>query len=153
LWANLHIQFVNGLFLLGLACAAPLLDRLLGWEGGGGRRPAPSVEGEDAARFGTSGGWQLVALTGACLPATLLNPSPASLYQAVIELPTQSGAYNLIDELKPLAFRSLWHWAVLGLAGLAAFSLGRRAKLSSFEILLLATSAFFSFRASRDSWL
>src|SRR6267142_4399462 len=29
LWANIHIQFVHGLLLLGLACAAPLVDRLL----------------------------------------------------------------------------------------------------------------------------
>src|SRR6266511_2019611 len=30
LWANIHIQFVHGLFLLGLACGAPLLDYLRG---------------------------------------------------------------------------------------------------------------------------
>src|SRR5579884_672095 len=28
-WANVHVQFVHGLFLLGLACAAPLADRIL----------------------------------------------------------------------------------------------------------------------------
>ena len=30
LWANVHIQFVYGLLLLGLACAAPYVDRALG---------------------------------------------------------------------------------------------------------------------------
>src|SRR5262249_50919931 len=29
-WANIHIQFVHGLLILGLACTAPLVDRLLG---------------------------------------------------------------------------------------------------------------------------
>jgi hypothetical protein len=29
LWANTHIQFVYGLLVLGLACAAPVIDRLL----------------------------------------------------------------------------------------------------------------------------
>ena len=32
LWANLHIQFVLGLAVLGLGCVAPLLDRWLGLE-------------------------------------------------------------------------------------------------------------------------
>src|SRR5262249_35779009 len=43
LWANLHIQFIYGLFLLALACAAPLVDRVLG-------RTHP---GDDATAAGT----------------------------------------------------------------------------------------------------
>ena len=29
LWANLHIQFIYGLLVLGLGCVAPLFDALL----------------------------------------------------------------------------------------------------------------------------
>src|SRR5262249_17637666 len=64
LWANLHIQFVHGLFLLGLACAAPLIDRVLGRDTAAG----------DAARAGSPGWWRLVALTAACAAATVLTP-------------------------------------------------------------------------------
>ena len=41
LWANLHIQFVYGLGVLGLACLAPVVDRLLGRDavGDGGFPP------------------------------------------------------------------------------------------------------------------
>jgi hypothetical protein len=42
---------------------------------------------------------------------------------------------------------------VLALAGLAAFALGRRRRLSSFEVLLLVASAYLSFHAQRDLWL
>ncbi len=42
LWANLHIQFIYGLFILGLACAAPCIDRLLG-RGRPGRTPIRSA--------------------------------------------------------------------------------------------------------------
>ncbi|HZT81557.1 MAG TPA: hypothetical protein VFA26_15130, partial [Gemmataceae bacterium] len=49
LWANLHIQFVYGLLVLGLACAAPLIDRLLGARPGGG-----------AAVLGSRDWWKLV---------------------------------------------------------------------------------------------
>ena len=52
LWANVHIQFIYGLFVLGLACAAPLIDRLIGRAKRDGMRIPPA-----------RGWWQLVALT------------------------------------------------------------------------------------------
>jgi hypothetical protein len=41
---------------------------------------------------------------------------------------------------------------MLALAGCATFALGRRQRLSSFEVLLLAATAFLAFRARRDLW-
>src|SRR5207248_7079233 len=64
LWASLHIQFVYGLFLLGLACAAPVLDRLLHRE-----QPGASAATAFARRW-----WRLVVLTAVCTLATLVNP-------------------------------------------------------------------------------
>ncbi len=143
LWANLHIQFVNGLFLLGLAAAAPLGEWLIGR----GRSD------ESAATAGSRGWWRLVFLIGACFLATFLNPYTWRLYVAVLELPTQTAVFNLISELHALAFRGGWEWIVLGLTVLAAFRPGRRSRLGCFEVALLAPSAFFSFRAQRDLWL
>jgi hypothetical protein len=141
-WANVHVQFVNGFVLLGLACVAPLLDRAIGLE----------RSGQYADTAGTRSWWTLVGVTGACVLATLLNPYGLRLYATVIELPTQAGAFRLISELQSLTFRHLSDWAVLALFGLAAFALGRR-QLSTFEILLLISSAYLSFRARRDVWL
>jgi hypothetical protein len=141
-WANVHIQFVYGLLVLGLACAAPLLDHLLRRDEGG----------EHAARFGTSDWRRLAGLTCACGLATLVNPFGARLYAVVGEYAMQPGPYRLIYELTSLAFRDLWDWAVLGLVLAAAFILGRRARVPAFEVLLLGAAAYFSFRAKRDIW-
>src|SRR5262249_59232669 len=62
------------------------------------------------------------------------------------------GRYRLLIELTAPDFRSAWDWAMLGLAGAAVFALARRASLSSFDVLLLAASAYFSFKMRRDSW-
>jgi hypothetical protein len=142
LWASLHIQFVYGLFLLGLACAAPVLDRLLG-QG----RP-----GDTAATAPSRGWWRLVALTAGCALATLANPYHVRVYGVVLEYATQPGPFRFVNELKALEFRELPDWVMLALAGCAAFALGRRQRLSSFEVLLLAAAAFFAFRARRDLW-
>ncbi len=142
LGANLHIQFVNGLFLLGLACAAPIIDRLF-------RLRVPD---DSAATAATPAWWRLVALTAACAAATLLNPYHVRLYVAVLELPTQTGAYELISELQSLSFRFPSDWVFLVLFVAAVFVLGRRRKLSAFDFLLLGTSAYLAFRARRELW-
>jgi hypothetical protein len=51
-----------------------------------------------------------------------------------------------------MEFRGPVDWAVLALAGWSAFALGRRRLLSAFEVLLLASSAYFAFHAQRDVW-
>ncbi|MBI1917576.1 MAG: hypothetical protein HYS12_23005 [Planctomycetes bacterium] len=136
LWANLHIQFVYGFLVLGIGCAAPLLDRLLGWPKAGART-----------------GWQLAGLSAACGLATLVNPYGLRLYGVVIEYATQSLPFRVVAELTALDFREGRGWLVLGLALATAFALGRRQCLSSFELLLFAGSAVLCFRARRDLWL
>lgn len=143
LWANLHIQFVYGLFLLALACAGPLLDALLGRRGPKGH----------ADTVGSNDWWKLVALTLLCAGATLLNPYGPRLYVEVVELSRQSSFYQIVGEMRSLGFRDAHDWAVLGLALTAAFVLGRRARLSAFEVMLLAGSALVSFKCRRDLWL
>src|SRR5947199_169724 len=63
-WANVHIQFVYGLFVLGLACTAPIIDRLRG----------PSAASVPRTTFLRADWWKLVGLTAACAAATLVNP-------------------------------------------------------------------------------
>jgi hypothetical protein len=140
LWANVHIQFVYGLFLLGLGCAAPLLDGYLG-------RPADGT----AATAWSRRWYQLVALSVACFLATLATPFHVRLYGVVIEYATQPGPFRFINELKALEFREPCDWVMLALTGAAFWALGRR-KPSAFEVLLLASTAFFAFRARRDLW-
>jgi hypothetical protein len=140
LWANVHIQFVYGLFLLGLGCVAPLIDRRLG-----------CADDDTAAAPWTRRWYQLAALTAACFVATLVNPYQFRLYGVVIDYATQPGPFSFISELMAPEFRSLSEWLMLALTGAACWQLGRR-KVSAFEVLLLASTAAFAFRSRRDLW-
>jgi hypothetical protein len=142
LWANAHIQFVYGLVLMAIACAAPVLDALLGWTTSG-----------DKCEPGSRAWRRLVAITSACALASLINPYHVKLYAVVWDYATHEAASVLIRELAALEFRSIWEWMVLGLALASAFRLGRRKRVSSFQVLLLAFAAFCTFRSRRDVWL
>jgi hypothetical protein len=140
-WANVHIQFVYGLGLLCLACVAVVIDGLLGMT---------SLRRLETPRFATW--WKLMPLTIACAAATLVNPYSYHLYAVVWDYATQTQAYRIILEFGPLEFREAWEWLVLALFGFAAFTLGRRAQLSTFHLLLLAGTALLAFRHRRDVW-
>jgi hypothetical protein len=141
-WANVHIQFIYGLFLLGLACAAPLVDARLGRAAGMGH----------AAEVGTREWWWLVKLFGACLLATLLNPYGTGLYRVVYHYAAQRETYDLVLELLAPAFRMPCEWAMPVLLGAAAWALGRRRARSVFDLVLLAAGSFLALRARRDVW-
>jgi hypothetical protein len=144
LWANIHIQFVYGLFLLALACLAPWID---------GRLHLGRTLSSDTAAVFRSATWRrLVLLSGLCALATLVNPSHLRLHAVVVEYATQPGAFQFVNELKAMEFREISDWVVLALTLGAAFTLGRKSSLSSFDVLLLAEAAFLTFRARRDLW-
>jgi hypothetical protein len=138
LWANLHIQFVYGLLLLGLGCAAPLFDALLA------RRR------EDVG--GPAFSWQILLLTAGCALATLINPYHVQLYRVVLEYASQPGPFLCVNELKALEFREPCDWVMLILGTCALFAMARRPRLSSFELLLLLGAGALAFRARRDLW-
>src|SRR5262249_10308571 len=117
-WVNTHIQFVYGLLVLGLGCAAPLFDRALNLGESGHARTARSPAW-----------WRLVGLTAACTLATLVNPYHVGLVAVIADYAVQPGPYRLLIELTAPDFRSAWDWAMLGLAGAAVFALARRASL------------------------
>jgi hypothetical protein len=89
----------------------------------------------------------------ACLGATLMTPYHFRLYIPIFEVIGQTGAFQLIQELLPLSFRSLADWPVLGLAIAAAFVLGWQRTWLPFPTLLLLIGIFLAFRARRDVWV
>lgn len=134
-WANVHVQFIYGLGVLGLAVIAPLVDRLLHRE------------------LVAQRGWgKLVGLTTACALATLLSPYHVRLYGVVWEYASQPGPFRYVNELRALEFREVSDWTMLGLGAAGVFVLGRRQRLDTFRTLLLVAATFFSFRCRRDLW-
>ncbi len=138
LWANLHIQFIYGLFLLSLATAESVIDRLL--------RRAPV---ENDARTISS---RLLIVTASCAVATLVTPYHLYLYRTILDIIWQTGQFQYVSELLAPSFRSPWDWLVLAATLGAAFSLGWRREVRPFPLLLLVAGAFLSFRARRDVW-
>lgn len=139
LWTNLHIQFIYGLLLLGLGCAAPAIDSWLA-------RRRGETAGPPFSR-------PMFLLTAACVLATLLNPYHVRVYGVVLEYATQPAPFRCINELRALEFREPPDWVMLALGAAAVFVLGRRSRLSSFEILLLAGAGLLAFRSRRDLWM
>jgi hypothetical protein len=137
LWASINIQFVYGLFVLGLAGAEPLIQR---WTvPGGGRADAA------AKPF-----WLTLA---ACIVATCLTPYHVRIYLPVITAIRLTDPFLFLAELQAPPFRLVFDWIMFGLLLGAAFALGRAPAISPFFVMLVVTGSFLAFRARRDVWL
>lgn len=139
IWANTHIQFSYGLFVLGLATAEPLMEQFL---------PHSQVgRNSQSVSFAS-----LLLILTSCVAATLLTPYHVHLYPTLLGLMQQTGPFYYIVEMQALPFRTPQDWFALALPLGAAFSLGWTRQLRPFPLLLLATGIFLSFRSRRDVW-
>lgn len=138
LWANIHIQFVYGLLVLGLAIVEPTLRYLL----------LGTRIDEQQKAFHRS----LALVAVFCVVATLLTPYHVGLYRTALDLAGQAGPFSVVAELRAPEFRALPEWLVLGMTLCAAFALGWQRTPRLFAGLLLIVGAILAFRARRDSW-
>lgn len=135
LWANLHIQFIDGLVVMGIALGEAVLSRW--W--------AP-------ARARLKLVW-MIGIFVACVLASLLNPYGWHIYQIAYRVADQPGTLYLIAEMHALAFRNLADYTMVFLALAAAGTLAWHRRVAVFEILMLAFAAVVSFRSGRDMWV
>jgi hypothetical protein len=140
LWANLHIQFIYGLAVLGLFLVELLLSEL------------PSVSLYSRHRPNISLG-RVSLLLVVCLAATLITPYHFRIYTPILEYIGETGAFQIVNELLPLSFRSHTDWLVIGLTIVAAFVLGWQRAWLPFPTLLLLMGTVLAFRARRDVWV
>ncbi|MGE5112112.1 MAG: hypothetical protein ACM3JB_14715 [Acidobacteriaceae bacterium] len=136
IWANVHVQFVYGLFLIGLFCVEPILDRMFL------RR---ELERRPSARL-----WAVLIVSGA---ATLLNPYGFGPYQVLIDFAHQPLLIRYVQETSAMSFTANLHYFVLFLTLGMAFVLGWRRQVQPLWVILLVWSAVSSFRFERDIWL
>lgn len=135
LWSNLHIQFIDGLVVLGLALGESVVTR---WGiGEKTRLRAPWI----GAAFAAS------------VLATMANPFGWRIYRIAYDLASQPGVLNKINELKAIPFRDLTDFCVLFLALGSAAALAWSRRFLFFETALLAFAAIVSFRSQRDVWV
>jgi hypothetical protein len=123
-WANIHVQFVMGWLVLGLACVFP----------GQARRRS------------------LMVLTVACVAATLCNPYFVRLHAVIWEYATQTGPLRTVQELAPPDPASPWFWAGLALLTWAGVAVARRRPIDWFELALIAVAMVLTLRMRRDVW-
>jgi hypothetical protein len=143
LWANLHIQFLYGLFVLVLFLVAVLAEAVcrhleVHWIERGGQ----------AISLSTSG----AAIAGAFI-ATLLPPYSYHLYEVMPRFFVGPISFRYLPEHYAVGFRQPRDFVLLLLAMTAFFLLGRRHSRDFFQLALLLSAAMVSFSTQRDCWV
>jgi hypothetical protein len=141
IWANLHIQFIYGLFVLGLLLTVCIVRTILpkNW--------SASLEPEQELPVSS-----VAAVTGLSVMATLLGPYTWHLYAVILSYVRSSAPYSLIVELQAQDFRSAEHFALLLIVAGAFFALGWQRSRDAFKLALLVACTLVAFRMQRDSW-
>ena len=139
LWANLHLQFTYGLFVLGLLFADAFVEEICRRSG------LIWFDSTDAPALplGTLG-----AVAALSVFATLLSPYSYHIYEAVLQNAT---AVAYIAEHHAMNFRHPQHYILLLLAMAAFLTLGRRRSRDLFKIGLMIVSVVVGFRMQADA--
>jgi hypothetical protein len=142
LWANLHIQFIYGLFAFGLFCFTNLALDIAGK-----RTALPASIVKDRLPPG-----KLFLLLALCVVATCIGPYSLHLYEVILNYSKSRVAYAVINELQAPKFEYPTDYVLLLMTVAVFFVMGWRKKLDLFKLGLLVISCIFAFRAQRDVW-
>jgi hypothetical protein len=137
IWANTHIEFIYGLFFLGLAGSSELIAE---WQ-----------KGKRGIHFGRRS-TELFAVTIACAAATVANPFGWRLHASMARLALYF-ADDHIFEFQSMPFRSVGDYLVLTLFAAAVFVMAQRRNRSIYDWGALVVGAYLSFHNRRSDWL
>jgi hypothetical protein len=139
IWANLDVQFVYGLLLLGIFLIAHTIETGLG-----------RVFREFAADRRLSA--RAILAIALAFAATLINPYFAAPYGVFFDRVTSAANAFLPDYHAPV-FKQSQDYLLLLLTMAAFLALGRRRSRDVFAITTLVACSVASFHAQRDLWL
>lgn len=137
LWANWHIQFIYGLFVLGVFACEPWLNSLF--------RYTPRNESPLPPRA------MWLTFFASAL-ATLLNPYGAKVYSTVLLYAGQTRLYNEISEFRAMTFRQPQHFLAVLLVLGAAMAMGWRRDARPLWLIFLLATSLLAFRSVREIW-
>lgn len=141
LWGNIHLGVILGPISLLLMLAGDAIDRA------GLRRHEPAEPGLEGAPLRPR---TMLALLGAGVGASLLNPYGVHIYTRIVDLSGQTDHTAIVDELQPLDFGLLQGQLLLLCAGLFVLALVRaRRTVSTQEILHIAAFTAMAVVAGR----
>ncbi|HTT20983.1 MAG TPA: hypothetical protein VMG82_18760 [Candidatus Sulfotelmatobacter sp.] len=141
-WANIHIQFIYGLAVVGLFAGANLLQRF-------------AMHWRIHPEFLESPGLPVLPpflVLAACVAATCLGPYSYHLYHEAFVISQSKVMYKIIRELQALSFEYFNQYLELLLAVGAYFAMGWKKKNDPFKFALLLLATIFAFRTWRDAW-
>ena len=142
-WANLHSQFVAGLFLLVLFLTTLLIEHWLRLLGVGWLspliRPLPLRD--------------VGPVCGLTILATLVTPYGWRMFTNPFEALYSDVGFKFFAEMSALSFRRPPEYALMLLVMATFLALGRRRSLEVFEVLTLLATVVIGFRIQRDSWM
>lgn len=138
-WTNIHIQFIYGLFIVGLFLAEAVFWRLTKW-----RQSSVAPQWTLADR---------ALLLLLCGLATLVNPYGYRIYKVIAEYASQNGIFPYIHETWPLNSHHPSYAVCLIISAAAIWSVGYYRESRPFVLVFLAWALFTGFHLSRDSWV
>jgi hypothetical protein len=140
-WANLHIQFIYGLFVLLLFAAVRLARAALPEDWSARLEPEKDMPV-----------LRVLGVAAASVVATLVGPYSWRLYAVIFNYVRSSAPYMIITELQALNFRVPEHFVLVLIVAAAFFVLGWRRSRDPFKLALLTVCMIVGFRMTRDSW-
>ncbi|HUN60778.1 MAG TPA: hypothetical protein VMU53_02260 [Candidatus Sulfotelmatobacter sp.] len=141
-WANLHIQFIYGLFTVGMFAVVHLTQQALAK-----LNFVPSYLLPSSLPSG-----RLLLILVACLAATFVGPNFYHPYLVVLAYTKAKFSYKVILELQPLPFRYFSNFIELFLAAAGFYVVGWNKRIDPFKLALLVAASIVSFRTMRDAW-
>ena len=135
LWANIHVQYIDGLLVLGLFCVDNLVTSMR-------KRNQPSPQT-----------WPSFGILALSLLATLCNPYGWHLYRIAWDLTSEPGVLNQLQELQSVPFRDCVDWLILATALAVTLVLAKQRTPSLFEGGLFIFGCACAFRSQRDVWI
>lgn len=142
IWANIHIQFIYGLAIMGMFAGISLLRRIAMT-----LKIYPDFFTEPKLRP-----TPLFAIFACSVLATCIGPYSYHLYQEAFVISQSKVMYRMIIELQALDFKYYNQYIELLLAVGAYLALGRQKQLDPFKLALLIFACIFAFRTWRDAW-
>ena len=142
LWANLHIQFIYGLAVLGLLLLVNVQQRL-----------AEKVRFAPSFLLPRSLPTAPLAIVFALsMLATIAGPYSYHLYLVIVHYSQARVPYAMVQELQPFRLHFIGSYVQVVLAAAAFLFVGWQKKLDLFKLALLVVTTFLAFRTMRDAW-
>ena len=145
-WANLHIQFIYGLFLVGLLLGVQILQSIAQ------HLPLCSEWMKTRVEPPRLPLAKIALVMGLCVAASGIGPYGFHLYRVVLDYSRATLPYSHILELQPLNFHIRTQYLVPLLTAAAFFALGHEKRTDAFKLSLIIISTAVSFRTVRDTW-